>query len=43
MTPNPIPEVARLWIELGVNADGVTYSWMLLRDEVRRMEREEWG
>jgi hypothetical protein len=43
MTPNLIQKVAKLWIELGGDAEGVTWSWTLLRDEVRRLEREEMG
>jgi len=40
MTEKLIEEVAKLWIELGGDAEGVTWSWMLLRDEIRRLEKE---
>jgi hypothetical protein len=39
MTEHLITEVAKLWIELGGDAEGVTWSWMILRDEVARLER----
>jgi len=43
MTDRIISEVAQLWVELGGDSDGVTWSWMQLRDEVQRIEREAGG
>jgi hypothetical protein len=39
MTEYLIKEVARLWVELGGDSEGVTWTWMSLRDEVRRIEQ----
>ncbi|HUS88194.1 MAG TPA: hypothetical protein VMW91_02300 [Desulfosporosinus sp.] len=41
MTEQLIEEVAKLWIELGGDSEGVTWSWMILRDEVKRLENAE--
>ncbi len=43
MTERIIAEVAQLWVELGGDAEGITWSWMSIRDEVRRIEREAGG
>ena len=41
MTERIIKETAELWISLGGDSEGVTWSWMILRDEVRRLEEEK--
>lgn len=43
MTEHLIKEVAKLWVRLGGDAEGVTWAWMSLRDEVRRIEHEQGG
>ena len=40
---NIIEETARYWIEHGGDAEGITWSWMLIRDEARRIERRQGG
>jgi len=40
MTEHLIKEVAKLWIELGGDSEGVVWTWQQLRDEVKRLEQE---
>ena len=38
-----IEETAQFWIEQGGDAEGITWSWMLIRDEARRIEHGQGG
>ena len=38
MTEHLIKEIAKKWIELGGDSEGVEWTWKHLRDEVRRIE-----
>jgi hypothetical protein len=39
MTDTIVSEVAQLWVDLGGDSEGITWSWMQIRDEVERIER----
>jgi len=41
MTDHFIEKIAKKWKELGGTSEGVTYAWMCLRSEVRRLEVNE--
>jgi hypothetical protein len=43
MAETIISEVAQLWVDLGGDAEGITWCWMQIRDEVQRIEREAGG
>lgn len=38
-----IEETARFWIDNGGDAEGITWSWMRIRDAARRIEHEQGG
>ena len=40
MTEKIIKEIAKRWVERGGDSEGITWSWMLIRDEVKRIEIE---
>lgn len=40
MTERIIRETAELWLSLGGDSEGITWCWMRLRDEVKKIESE---
>jgi hypothetical protein len=41
MTDQIIQKVAQLWVDLGGDSEGITWTWMSIRDEVKRIKAEE--